>query len=92
MFKALIVALAAVAAAIPTQHPGSNEMQCGAGAFCCNAGTVGAGIPIDVARLTCTDLTIVGGVLNNGCTGQAVCCNDVKQTGLVNVACTPVNA
>lgn len=81
MFKALIVALAAVAAAIPTQHPSSNEMKCGGDVYCCNSGAVGqAGIPIDVAKLTCDKIAIIGDVLNNQCTGQAVCCNDVQQT------------
>lgn len=82
MFKALIVALAAVAAAIPTQHPGSNEQKCGAGAFCCNSGTVGpAGIPIDVARLTCNNLNVVAidALHPPTCNEQTVCCNNVQQ-------------
>lgn len=81
MFKALIVALAAVAAAIPTQHPSSNEIQCGGDVYCCNSGAVGqAGIPIDVFKLTCNKIAIVGDVLSNECTGQTVCCNNVQQT------------
>ncbi|KAG6375852.1 hydrophobin 2 [Boletus reticuloceps] len=43
------------------------------------------------AGVECTPVTVIG-LLSNGaqCTQQTVCCNDVKQNGLVNVACSPV--
>ncbi|KID63645.1 Hydrophobin-like protein ssgA [Metarhizium brunneum] len=94
MFKALIVALAAVAAAIPTQQPSSNKIECNNTVFCCDKQTVGqAGIPIDALNPTCTNLNVLAvDALNPPCPGQTVCCNNVQQNGVVNVACTPISA
>ncbi|EFY94798.1 hydrophobin 1 [Metarhizium robertsii] len=95
MFKALIVALAAVAAAIPTQQPSSNEMNCDSGVYCCNkvAQNTGIVVPIDALSSTCGDTLklVTVDALNDKCTSQTVCCNNVQQNGLVNVACTPID-
>ncbi|KAK9439981.1 hypothetical protein VB005_04600 [Metarhizium brunneum] len=94
MFKALIVALAAVAAAIPTQQPSSNEMECNSGSYCCNkvAQNTGIVVPIDALTAACggTLKFVTADVLNDECTSQTVCCNNVKQSGMVNVACSPI--
>ncbi|EFY86641.1 hypothetical protein J3459_010902 [Metarhizium acridum] len=108
MFKALIVALAAVAVAIPTypQPSNNNVNQCGNGAevYCCNKEEINQFtglIPVSalnnlVGGGACNKLDVsaiigVTDLLNNGCTQQTVCCNDVYQNGLVNVACSPIN-
>ncbi|KID85730.1 hydrophobin-like protein [Metarhizium guizhouense ARSEF 977] len=94
MFKALIVALAAVAAAIPTSHSSSNnENKCDGEVRCCNKEAVGQILPIEALNLMCSgDVVSVIGVLGgNKCDQQTVCCNNVEQNGVVNVACNPID-
>ncbi|KAF5131179.1 Hydrophobin-like protein ssgA [Metarhizium anisopliae] len=83
MFKALIVALAAVAAAIPTQQPSSNVITCDNSVHCCNkaAQNTGLVVPLDALSPTCGKLAdvFVIDALNPTCNGQTVCCNNVQQ-------------
>ncbi|KAF8437520.1 fungal hydrophobin-domain-containing protein [Boletus edulis BED1] len=43
------------------------------------------------AGIECTPVTVIG-LLSNGaqCTQQTACCTNVKQNGLINVACSPI--
>lgn len=81
MFKALIIALAAVAAAVPTRSSsGDNVNQCDIGTQlrCCNADPAGqAGIPIGITA-NCDELSVAE-ILHGQCTKQTACCSDVQQ-------------
>ncbi|KID59174.1 hydrophobin-like protein, partial [Metarhizium majus ARSEF 297] len=92
MLKALIVALAAVAAAIPTSHSSSNdENKCDGQVRCCNKEAVGQILPVDALDSYCASLLSVLDILNGKCDQQTVCCSNVQQYGVVNVACNPIN-
>ncbi|KAL1716387.1 fungal hydrophobin-domain-containing protein [Schizophyllum commune] len=39
----------------------------------------------------CSPLSVIGVGGGTHCSTQTVCCNDVHQSGLVNVGCTPIN-
>ncbi|KFG84331.1 Hydrophobin-like protein ssgA [Metarhizium anisopliae] len=95
MFKALIVALAAVAAAVPTSPSrGDNVCDNGSAINCCNKAVENTfEVLADAFGATCGNtLNLIPlSVLEKECTGQTVCCSEVKQEGLVNVACTPVS-
>ncbi|OAQ65283.1 fungal hydrophobin domain-containing protein [Pochonia chlamydosporia 170] len=103
MFKAVILALAAVAVAVPTAKKGDS---CGANSVvkCCNSQTAdklfnkgGLLSNLDLKNLlgNCNDVTVpvVGAAVpvKSQCSNQAVCCGETHQNGLVNVACVPVN-
>jgi hypothetical protein len=105
--KAVILALAAVAVAVPTnwaRQDGGDTCGNGNTVHCCNSETVkkltGHGlIPInaDLQNLLgqCNDVTVavLGGAvpIKNLCSQQAVCCGEIEQNGLVNLGCTALN-
>ncbi|CAG5179622.1 uncharacterized protein ALTATR162_LOCUS9378 [Alternaria atra] len=105
--KAIILTLAAVAVAVPTNVARQDSCGSDSTVHCCNNETAdkltGRGlIPInaDIADLQnllgqCNDITVavLGGAvpIKNLCSQQAVCCGDMEQTGLVNLGCTPLN-
>ncbi|KHN94924.1 uncharacterized protein MAM_07151 [Metarhizium album ARSEF 1941] len=98
--KTLIVALAAVAAAVPTAKQVGNVCGNDQKAICCNTqesfdklhGLVG-GLSALNGLLQCSHvsvLSIVGSLADSTCTNQVACCQDVEQNGLVNLACNNV--
>jgi hypothetical protein len=90
--KAIILALAAVAAAVPTNLARQDSCGSGSTVHCCNNETsqklIGHGlIPInaDLQNLLgqCNDVTVavLGGAvpIKNVCSQQAVCCGEIEQ-------------
>ncbi|KAI5464023.1 hypothetical protein BGZ63DRAFT_411866 [Mariannaea sp. PMI_226] len=105
MFNALILCLAAVAVAAPT-NSGKGGDVCGNGntVHCCNAetakkltnkGLIPIGLDLENLLGQCNEVTVpVIGVavpVKSQCSQQAVCCGKSVQNGLVNLSCTNVN-
>ncbi|KIK52941.1 hypothetical protein GYMLUDRAFT_49620 [Collybiopsis luxurians FD-317 M1] len=100
------VALASLAAATPApaarNEPASS---CTTGPIqCCNTVTEASssavapilallGIVLQdlnvLVGLTCSPITVIG-VGSNGCSAQAVCCEDNSHGGLISIGCVPV--
>ncbi|KAG9191425.1 hypothetical protein G6011_09513 [Alternaria panax] len=103
--KAIILALAAFAVAVPTNVARQDSCGSHSTAHCCNDETTEQlthrdGLSPDVTVLKsllaqCSDITVavIGGAvpIKNMCKQQAVCCGDMEQSGVVNFGCTPIN-
>ncbi|EOA83739.1 hypothetical protein ACJQWK_01094 [Exserohilum turcicum] len=101
--KTIILALAAVAAAVPNV---ARQDNCGANSkfHCCDSATakkieaIGV-IPItDVADLhqllgQCNAIVPIIPIVspNKQCTQNAICCGEYEQNGLINLGCTPIS-
>ncbi|KAI5460906.1 hypothetical protein BGZ63DRAFT_464916 [Mariannaea sp. PMI_226] len=105
MFNAVILCLAAVAAAVPTNHGKGGDV-CGNGnkIHCCDAetakkltnhGLIPVGLDLQNLLGQCNEVTVpVLGVavpVKTQCSQQAVCCGHIEQNGLVNLGCTNLN-
>ncbi|KIK53777.1 hypothetical protein GYMLUDRAFT_207199 [Collybiopsis luxurians FD-317 M1] len=98
-------ALASLAAATPAPRGGEPASSCSTGPVqCCNSvvpasDSAAAGVlsllgivlqDLTVAvGLTCSPITVIG-VGSNGCSAQAVCCEDNSHGGLISIGCVPV--
>ncbi|KAH0830199.1 fungal hydrophobin [Lanmaoa asiatica] len=108
-FSALIpvAALAAAAAAAPSELAVRQTSQCNTGSMHCCSTTTSANNPaiagllgllgIAIGDLTstvgvaCSPITGTGLGSGSSCTQQPVCCNNVYQNGLINLGCSPIN-
>ncbi|KIK67773.1 hypothetical protein GYMLUDRAFT_237980 [Collybiopsis luxurians FD-317 M1] len=97
-------ALASLAVATPTPRGGEPASSCTTGPIqCCNsvqsASSSGVGLllgllgivlqDLDVlVGLDCSPITVIG-VGSNGCSAQAVCCED-NSSSLISIGCVPV--
>ncbi|KAJ3714373.1 hydrophobin 2 [Lentinula raphanica] len=102
-FVSAVLATLAVATPAPRTEPASScstgDLQCCNSVEAANSASAAAilsllGIVVQdvtaLVGLTCSPITVIG-VGSNGCSAQAVCCDDNSHGGLISIGCVPVS-